>query len=55
MSYDLATVRAPSRSDVYDPVRLRDDIQIVLNHDNRVAFVDESLKHFEQDPNVLEM
>ena len=44
---NLATTVPALRTHGYDPVRLRDDIEIVLNDDDRVARVHQPM----QDPN----
>jgi hypothetical protein len=54
-----ATTRPPPRAalgpQIDDPVGAFDDVEIVLDDDNRVALLDELAEHLEQPPDVLEM
>src|SRR5918911_2145878 len=44
----LAACLAALRTEVDDPVRLLDHVQVVLDHEHRVSRVDEPLQHLEQ-------
>jgi len=37
------------------PVGAFDDVQVMLDHDERVAFVDEALKNIQKQPNIIEV
>ncbi len=42
-------------SQVDDPVRRLDHIQVVLDDEHRVPSVNQAVKHIEQEPDVLEV
>src|SRR5690606_5024103 len=50
-----ATTVAALRSEVENPVGVLDDVEVVLDDDDRVAFVDQSLQHEKQLADVLEV
>src|SRR6266550_1306891 len=52
---DFPTLIAALGSEVDDPVRGLDHIQVVLDHEDRVARRDQTLQHLEQFADVLEM
>ena len=53
--HDVPAVRARFRAQVDDPVGRLDHVEIVLDHDDRVALVDEAIEHFEQLGQVVEV
>src|SRR5688500_11961024 len=53
--YDAAAFVAAFGAEVDDPVGALDDVQIVLDHDRRVAFAYQALQHFDQPGDVVEM
>ena len=46
---------ASFRADVYYPVAVFDDVEVVFDDDDTVAFVDEFTENFEEVLNVLEV
>ena len=46
--HDLPSLVSPFWTEVHDPVGTADHIEVVLNHQDRVALVDESLHHIHQ-------
>jgi hypothetical protein len=52
---DRAAAVAAFGAEVDDPVSGLDDIEVVLDHDNRVAVVDEALQHAQQLLDVVEV
>ena len=52
---DRATAGAAFGTHVDDPVRGLDDVQVVLDHEHRVALVDKRLQHTEQLRDILEV
>ena len=52
---DFAAAIAAFGPQVDDPVGGLDDFEIVLDHDDRIALVDQFMQHFEQLPHVMEM
>jgi hypothetical protein len=55
LRHDQPTADAALRAHVDDPVRGLDHIEVVLDHQHRVAGVDEPAEHAEQLADVLEM
>jgi hypothetical protein len=53
--HDLAAAIAALGADVDHPVGGLDDVEIVLDHHDRVALVDQLVQHFQQLAHVLEM
>ena len=53
--YHFATGGAGVGTQVDDPVRLADDVEVVFDHDDAVALVDHALEHGEEDTDVLEV
>ena len=54
-SDEAATVFATLGPQVENPVRVADDIEIVLDNDDRVPEVGEAVKDFEELSNVVEV
>jgi hypothetical protein len=52
---DFAAAVAAFGTEIDDPVGGLDDFEIVLDHDHRVALVDQFVQHFEQLGDVVEM
>ena len=52
---DLAAARAALGTEVDDPVGGLDHVEIVLDHDDRVAVVAQSMEHRQQHFDVVEM
>ena len=52
-SDDPAARGAPFRPQVNDPVGRFDHVEIVFNHDHRVALVDKAMQHGEQATDVV--
>ena len=52
---DLAAARAALRAEIDDPVGRLDHVEVVLDHDHRVAVIDEPMEHLEQLLHVREM
>jgi hypothetical protein len=52
---DLAALDAALRPQVEDPVGGLDDVEIMLDHDDGVALLDERVEDFEEFADVLEM
>ena len=52
---DFAALVARVRAEVNDPIRAFDHFQIVLDDEERIASLDESLEHFEQHAHVFEV
>src|SRR5690606_4754672 len=52
---DLAAARAPLGAEVDDPVGRLDDVEVVLDDDDRVAGVHQPPEHLEQPAHVLEV
>ncbi len=52
---NVAAVDAGFGADVDDPIGGFDDVEVVLDHDDRVAQVDEPIEHFEQFGEVVEV
>ncbi len=52
---DLAAFVAAFGAEVDDPVRGLDDFETVLDHQHRVALVDQLVQHFQELPHVFEM
>ena len=52
---DLTAAEATLGPDVDDPVGVLDDVEVVLDDDDRVALVDEALEDVEQLADVLEV
>ena len=55
LGHDPAAARAAFRPHVDQPVGGLDHLEIVLDHDHRVAGVDQRVQHLQQLPDVLEM
>src|SRR5579883_1367893 len=53
--HNPASVFAAVRSQIDDPVRALDHVEIMLDHEHRVAQIHKLLQHFEQLANVIEM
>ena len=54
-SDEAAAVVARFRTEIDDPIRAFDHLEIVLDHDDRVAGVDQALKHLHQQRDIVEM
>ena len=52
---DRPAARAALRAEVDDPVGGLDHVEVVLDHDHRVAAVDQPVQHLEQQAHVLEV
>ena len=52
---DLAAAFAAFRAKIDDPVGGLDHIQVMLDHDHRIAMVAQPMQHFQQQIDVLEM
>src|SRR5688572_25419305 len=52
---DLATARARLRPEIDHPIGAFDYVQIVLNDDDRMARIHQTLENPEQDPHIVEM
>src|SRR5271155_2665473 len=52
---DTAALVAALGPEIYDPIRGLDHIEVVLDHDDRIALVAQTLQHDEQLCNVREM
>ena len=52
---DLSTPASPFRSEVDDPVRCFDDVEVMLDHDHRVAAVTQAMQYAEQLFDVMEV
>ena len=48
LRHDAAAAFSALRAEIDDPIRFGNDVQIVLDDDDRVAAVDESLQHLNQ-------
>ena len=53
--HDLPAAGAPFGPEVDDPVGRLDDVEIVLDHQHRVAGIDEVVQHLEQQLDVGEV
>src|SRR5436190_9248396 len=53
LRHDFPAAPAAFRTEVDQPVRRLDDVQVVLDHDDRVALLDETHQHVEQLSHVL--
>src|SRR5688500_14127064 len=54
-SDDHAATNSAFGSEIDDPVRGLDDVEVVLDHQHGVPAIDEAVQHFEQQPNILEV
>ena len=52
---DLAAPLAAFGAKIDNPVRRLDHVEIVLNHDHRIAVIGKAMQHFEQFLHVLEV
>ena len=52
---DLAARSAAFGTEIDDPVRRLDHVEVVLDHDDRIALVDESVDDLQQLANVVEV
>src|SRR3954466_4718095 len=52
---DGSAARAAFRAEIDDPVRRLDHVEVVLDDEHRVAAIDETMEHVEQDADVLEV
>src|SRR5687768_16120123 len=52
---DGAATTATLGAKVDDPVGRLDDVEVVLDHENGVAAVDQPMEHFEQKTDILEV
>jgi hypothetical protein len=55
VGHDLAAAVAAFGAEVDDPVGGLDDVEIVLDHHDRVALVDQLVQHFQQLGDIVEM
>ena len=55
LRHDLSAVIARVRTEVNDPVCRFDHVEVVFDHDDRMACVHEPLKNFKQHPHVIEV
>ncbi len=55
LGHQLSTSLAAFRSDIDDPVRTFDDVEIMLDHHHAVPGRDKTLNHAQKMRNVLEM
>ena len=53
--HHLAAPVAALRTQVHDPVRLLDHVEVVLDQHHRVALLDQQVQHLQQLPHVLEV
>ena len=51
----FAALIASFRAEIDDPIRALDHFQIVLDHDERVTGIDQSLKNLQQPHDVIKM
>ena len=51
----LSPVLAGFRAEIEDPVGIFDDIQVVLNHEQRISLFDQAMKQGNQQADVLQM
>ena len=54
-NHQLAAVGASLGSEIDDPVRAFDDLDVVLDHEDAVAFVHEALQELQQQRDVVEV
>src|ERR1043166_8531700 len=52
---DRPALCAALRTEIDDPVRGLDHVEVVLDHQDAVALVDQAMQHLEQHANVFEM
>src|SRR5690606_22262880 len=52
---DGAAACASFRTKIHNPVRGLDDVQVVFDHENRVAAINQAMQHLEQHAYVLEV
>src|SRR5512133_882247 len=52
---DRSAARAALGSEIDDPVRRLDHVEVVLDDEHRVAAIDEAMEHVQQDAHVLEV
>ena len=52
---DFAAAAAAFGAEIDQPVGRLDDVQVVLDHDDRVAGVDEAVQHLQQLVDVVEV
>src|SRR5437764_708058 len=52
---DLPTFRARAGPKIDHPVRPLDDVQVMLDHQHRVALVDQAIEDAEQDAHVVDV
>ena len=55
LGHDVATTLTPLGTEVNDPVRGLDDLEVVLDHDHRVPLVDQRLQRAQQRAYVVEV
>lgn len=55
LSDDLAATRAAFRTEVDDPIRRFDHVEIMLDDHDRVALISQTVDHFEQKRDVVEV
>ena len=55
LSNNLPAARATFRSKINEPVGGFDHIQVVLNHDNRIAVIAQSVEYGQQLANIFKM
>ena len=55
LSYHPSTAVSSLRAEVDYPVRLFDDIEVMLNDDNRIASLHQPLEHGEEDSHISRM
>lgn len=55
MRNDLSSAIPGIRTEINEPIRAFDDIEVVLDDEDGSAAVDEALEEIEQDPDILEM
>lgn len=53
--YDLSAAIAGFRAEINYPIGAFDDVEIVLNDENRMPRVHETLKNLEQDADIVEV
>src|SRR5215211_6805741 len=52
---DRSAAVAPLGAEVDDPVRRLDDVEVMLDDEDRVSTIDEPVQYLEQEPDVLEV
>ena len=54
-SHYLSSFSSAFRAEVNEPISSPDHIEVMLNHDDGIAFVNEFLKHIEEDADIIKM